>query len=730
MKKFSDSIVTFFTKLHFYNRLNMFLAIITITALAVIFWYFSKSIITEYKNNKNSFEGSRIAAEIPNQFFRQDLLGALEVHADGNRVFNDVLEGKRTSEDELCLNILTKLKNNYKAITVYLVNVSGTVVICTPYGDGKSLTGNNYAFRPYFRKALAGNKAVFIGLEVKTKEREIYYAVPVNWHKTRDDIFRETISGVLVVKMNLTGIDSYLERQGVISFISGSESRILASARADWLFRNVYGVKEENPVFDLKNEGELVDLSTGKTHNVVTKDISIPYLTNNLKLTIVDKAEDPFTLIADIGVSIIIVSALIGLFSLQRFHDGVRVFSRNSFLLNLLNVLFVLLGAGYLQYKSERDTALRDRENKEKQEIVVAKAISSQLQELEHRLEQLGLYFSGSEFISPDEFRGWANDVLMHLNDIKDIRWSGFTGNRQGSKHVIYYYSTVFEEWGIEAVRSLEIAAKTGKPVFTSVENPEVQQNKKNYLAVPVFRHNSKSENRVFGVLAGKMDFVSTIESMIKRFSDKQIFKVKIADITIPGQEPEILFSTFEKSDFRAGKIRFELADKMLEITVGTVISGDGRVINPLSVGVLIIGIWLNFYLYIYRKKKLHLMFKLEELEKQNTEWLNKINQIFAHSSEPCFIFDCSLHQISFKIAHLTFFLRVFSKMKILVKTWSVKWMPGFMDRKSANQDIHVKYPDLRIMRFFSISIIFQFQRIKWRWLILLMLIVKSNLNN
>jgi len=55
----------------------------------------------------------------------------------------------------------------------------GTVVACTASGGGAVLTGENYAFRPYFRDARRGLDVVYPALGMTTKKRGLFFSSPV-----------------------------------------------------------------------------------------------------------------------------------------------------------------------------------------------------------------------------------------------------------------------------------------------------------------------------------------------------------------------------------------------------------------------------------------------------------------------------------------------------------------------------------------------------------------------
>lgn len=139
--------------------------------------------------------------------------------------------GDLEPDNQNALLILETTRNNFSADIAYLMNASGTVVACTPYADNKTLTGNNYAFRPYFSEAMKGQKFQYPALGVTTLERGIYSSAPIySEHTTKP-------CGVLIIKSGLTNIDAYLgEFKGNASLIS-PDGVIFASGQKDWLFQ-------------------------------------------------------------------------------------------------------------------------------------------------------------------------------------------------------------------------------------------------------------------------------------------------------------------------------------------------------------------------------------------------------------------------------------------------------------------------------------------------------------
>ncbi|MEI7609220.1 MAG: response regulator, partial [Rhodospirillaceae bacterium] len=111
----------------------------------------------------------------------------------------------------------------------YLMNRDGTVVTASNRGEASSLVGQNYAFRPYFQRALAGGTGHYFAFGVTTLEPGYYSSFPIREHGA--------VTGVAVVKrtlspaaLGLTALeDAYLiDANGMVLFASRPEMRLRA----------------------------------------------------------------------------------------------------------------------------------------------------------------------------------------------------------------------------------------------------------------------------------------------------------------------------------------------------------------------------------------------------------------------------------------------------------------------------------------------------------------------
>lgn len=139
--------------------------------------------------------------------------------------------GELGFDDESALLILETTRKNFNADIVYLMNASGTVVASTNFGENKTLTGNNYSFRPYFAEAIKGNLLQYPALGVTTLARGIYFSAPVFHSRSGQPV------GVVIIKSGLDNIDQYLKDFTGLACLVSPDGVIFAATKKDWLFK-------------------------------------------------------------------------------------------------------------------------------------------------------------------------------------------------------------------------------------------------------------------------------------------------------------------------------------------------------------------------------------------------------------------------------------------------------------------------------------------------------------
>jgi len=153
----------------------------------------------------------------------------------------DTLSGAAGPDNPDVLVLLETLRAVCEADIVYLLTPNGLTVACTPYGQdkGKSLTGQNYGFRPYFTQAVTTGKPVIYGaIGVTTGDPGFYISTPV--FETNGT----ALLGVIVAKTGLERINRALAGEPHPCALVSSDGIIFSANRRDWLYKAAFPLNE------------------------------------------------------------------------------------------------------------------------------------------------------------------------------------------------------------------------------------------------------------------------------------------------------------------------------------------------------------------------------------------------------------------------------------------------------------------------------------------------------
>lgn len=147
--------------------------------------------------------------------------------------------GEYIRDNEPALSVLKTIQHLLEASIVFVLDSTGTTVACTPYDDNQTLTGNNYAFRPYFKESFSKGKSQFYpAIGVTTGEIGFYFSQPILNH--------DKISGVLVIKSNLDAIQEKLNVFPYPAALVSEKGIIIASNQPDWILKTAYPLSDED----------------------------------------------------------------------------------------------------------------------------------------------------------------------------------------------------------------------------------------------------------------------------------------------------------------------------------------------------------------------------------------------------------------------------------------------------------------------------------------------------
>ncbi len=139
-------------------------------------------------------------------------------------------------------SLLDHFQTSLEVSVCYLLDRRGKTIATSNRASADSFLGHNYGFRPYFKKALAGQAAVYMALGVTSAKRGVYYSYPVY---TPD----HHIAGVVVIKSSIHAIeqDFAQEKKGALLLVD-PQSVIFASNKPDWLYQTLWQQDEDQIV--------------------------------------------------------------------------------------------------------------------------------------------------------------------------------------------------------------------------------------------------------------------------------------------------------------------------------------------------------------------------------------------------------------------------------------------------------------------------------------------------
>jgi diguanylate cyclase (GGDEF)-like protein/PAS domain S-box-containing protein len=135
-------------------------------------------------------------------------------------------------------SVLDRYQKRFGASVVYLMDQSGVTLASSNRGEPDSFVGKNYAFRPYFQEAMAGQAGRYFALGVTSKKRGFYASFPV-----RDPAGK--ICGVAVIKMTLNRFQQDLKAFDP-AFLIDPHGIVFVASRPNLDYNSLWPVKVNN----------------------------------------------------------------------------------------------------------------------------------------------------------------------------------------------------------------------------------------------------------------------------------------------------------------------------------------------------------------------------------------------------------------------------------------------------------------------------------------------------
>lgn len=135
-------------------------------------------------------------------------------------------------------DLLARTAGRTGAALLYLIDASGRTLASNNWAAPDSLVGQNYAFRPYFREALAGGTGMFFGVGATTGIPGFFIAHPVSDGKR--------VVGVVAVKVDLAQLERTWAESGEAMMVVDRFGVIALSSSAAWKFATLAPLSDES----------------------------------------------------------------------------------------------------------------------------------------------------------------------------------------------------------------------------------------------------------------------------------------------------------------------------------------------------------------------------------------------------------------------------------------------------------------------------------------------------
>ncbi|MCF8100648.1 MAG: PAS domain S-box protein [Desulfarculaceae bacterium] len=130
--------------------------------------------------------------------------------------------------------VLDRFQKALDVDVCYLLNRKGMTIASSNRRSLDSFVGHNFAFRPYFKQALAGKAAKYLALGTTSKKRGAYYSSPVLGPKGK-------IAGVAVIKAPISLLETSIVQGDMdATLLVGPHDVIFSSSRPEWVNKTLW----------------------------------------------------------------------------------------------------------------------------------------------------------------------------------------------------------------------------------------------------------------------------------------------------------------------------------------------------------------------------------------------------------------------------------------------------------------------------------------------------------
>ena len=175
-------------------------------------------------------EVKRRALEVTGKTLNGNVMGSVINLGLVNQAMKSVARGEVAPLDPVVMDTLRAVGKLYQASGVFIINKDGIVQSSWDSG-GKSTTGLDVKFRPYFKIAMQGKNNIYAAISLATGQRALYFASPLYSEVSSSS----PVIGAMAARLDLERIDSVLKAWPGLALLFSPQEIVFASNRDEWV---------------------------------------------------------------------------------------------------------------------------------------------------------------------------------------------------------------------------------------------------------------------------------------------------------------------------------------------------------------------------------------------------------------------------------------------------------------------------------------------------------------
>jgi C4-dicarboxylate-specific signal transduction histidine kinase len=234
----------------------MLVMIISIAAGAAA-WILARDVREDARAALLKNEARRLGIELMSQTVNGSLIGAAAFLGLTDEDVKRDARGEVAPNGAAVTRLLRIIANNPNADGAFVVGQDG--FIKSSFGTGKSSTGADVRFRPYYKAAREGKASVYAAVGTTTGLRTLYFAAPAY----QGDTAESATIGAVIARGGMAPIDRLLKGRSEIALLLSPQGVVFAGNRDEWIgaldtrpsperLKEIRALKQFGTMFDSK----------------------------------------------------------------------------------------------------------------------------------------------------------------------------------------------------------------------------------------------------------------------------------------------------------------------------------------------------------------------------------------------------------------------------------------------------------------------------------------------